>query len=160
MAGEQRRLAHAAKRDSTSMKILSLLGAIFLPATYLASIFSMSFFDFIPDDGGNPPSVSSSSSSPTDPAEPTPWSPVSPMLWIYFAITVPITLAIVVVWRWWDRRREVRYAAEDADIEAGIERMEAQIMATMRKRTLSKVRTWDVSGGATGATSKKGGKEK
>ena len=46
MAGEQRRLAHAAKRDSTTMKTLSLLGALFLPGTYLASLFSMTFFNF------------------------------------------------------------------------------------------------------------------
>lgn len=154
MAGEQRRLAHAAKRDSTSMKILSLLGAIFLPATYLASIFSMAFFDFIPDDNG----AASSPASPSTPtttaaADVTPvggnnasggWSPVSPLLWIYFAISVPLTIVIVVCWRLWDKRREVKYAKEDADIEAGIERMEAQIMATMRKRTLSKMRTWEV----------------
>lgn len=44
MAADQRRLAHASKRDSTSMKTISLLGAIFLPATLLASIFSMVFF--------------------------------------------------------------------------------------------------------------------
>ncbi|KAK4152833.1 hypothetical protein C8A00DRAFT_44176 [Chaetomidium leptoderma] len=130
MAGEQRRLAHAAKRDSTSMKILSLLGAIFLPATYLASVFGMAFFDFIPDsnDATSPPSPSSDPSSNSGG-----WSPVSPQLWIYFVITIPLTLAI-----------EGRYAMEDADIEAGIEKMEAQIMATMRKRTLSKARTWEV----------------
>jgi membrane protein implicated in regulation of membrane protease activity len=124
MAGEQRRLAHAAKRDSTSMKILSLLGAIFLPATYLASIFGMSFFNMNGDASS--------------------WE-ASPLVWIYFVITIPLTLAIVVAWRWWDRRRERRYAEEDADIEAGIDKMEAQIMATMRKRTMSKVRTWDAT---------------
>lgn len=149
MAGEQRRLAHAAKRDSTSMKILSLLGAIFLPATYLASIFSMSFFDFIPDgnDSSASPSGSASSSSSGSGSSSggTPWSPVSPLLWIYFAISVPMTIAIVICWKLWDRRREARYELEDADIEAGIERMEAQIMATMRKKTLSKARTWGTS---------------
>lgn len=46
MAADQRRLAHASKRDSTSMKTISLLGTIFLPATLLASIFSMTFFNF------------------------------------------------------------------------------------------------------------------
>jgi hypothetical protein len=150
MAGEQRRLAHAAKRDSTSMKILSLLGAIFLPATYLCSIFSMAFFDFIPDTGNEPPSTSPSSndsSSSSSSGGAVSWSPVSPLLWVYFVITIPITLMIVLLWRWWDKRREVQYAAEDADIEAGIEKMEAQIMATMRKRTLSKVRTWEGGGG-------------
>lgn len=45
MAADQRRLAHASKRDSTSMKTISFLGAIFLPATLLASVFSMVFFN-------------------------------------------------------------------------------------------------------------------
>ena len=51
IAGEQRRLAHAATRDSKPMKGLSLLGATLLPGTFLASIFSMSFFDFRPQPG-------------------------------------------------------------------------------------------------------------
>jgi hypothetical protein len=133
------------------MKILSLLGAIFLPATYLASIFSMAFFDFIPDDNGSTPSTPDPTTTGNAAAEAaaaaaavTTWSPVSPLLWVYFAITVPITLGIVLCWRWWDKRREVKYAKEDEDIEKGIERMEAEIMATMRKRTLSKMRTWEV----------------
>lgn len=46
IASQQRRLAHATKRDGTAMKTLSLLGAIFLPGTFMASIFSMTFFDF------------------------------------------------------------------------------------------------------------------
>ncbi|EOO04092.1 hypothetical protein UCRPA7_353 [Phaeoacremonium minimum UCRPA7] len=124
MAGAQRRLAHASKRDSNSMKTLSLLGAIFLPATYLASVFSMTFFNFSPDPGQ--PIVASS-------------------IWVYFAITVPITIVIVVIWRVWDRTRERQYAEEDVDLEAGIEKMEQQIMAMMRKRTLSKVRTWNLA---------------
>ncbi len=125
MAAQQRRLAHAAKRDSQSMKTLSLLGALFLPATYIASVFSMTFFNWQSAGGGDDAPV------------------VAPMLWIYFAITVPVTLAIVSFLVWWDKRREKVYAAEDADIETGIETMEAQIMATMRQRTLSKTRTWE-----------------
>lgn len=147
MAGEQRRLAHAAKRDSTSMKIISLLGAVFLPATFIAFIFSMSFFDFIPDgnnDSSSSPVPNSGSSTGSSTGGGAKWSPVSPLLWVYFAITVPVTLAIVVCWRWWDRRREAKYAQEDADIEVGIEKMEAQIMATMRKKTMSKARTWEL----------------
>lgn len=46
IAGEQRRIAHASKRDSTAMKTISLMGALFLPGTYLASVFSMTFFNF------------------------------------------------------------------------------------------------------------------
>ena len=36
MAGEQRKLAHASKRDSGAQKTIALLGAIFLPGAYLA----------------------------------------------------------------------------------------------------------------------------
>ncbi|KAK0748624.1 hypothetical protein B0T21DRAFT_389452 [Apiosordaria backusii] len=148
MAGEQRRLAHNAKRDSSSMKTLSLLGAIFLPATYLASVFSMTFFDF--NDNNNysrnngPVSGSGANGTGSGGEEREKNQVVSPDLWIYFVITVPLTLLIVLIWRIWDKRRDRKYEKEDADIEEGIEVMEQQIMAAMRKRTLSKVRTWDV----------------
>lgn len=36
MAGEQRKLAHASKRDSGAQKTIALMGAIFLPGAYLA----------------------------------------------------------------------------------------------------------------------------
>ncbi|KAI3337470.1 hypothetical protein HD806DRAFT_40700 [Xylariaceae sp. AK1471] len=121
MAAQQRRLAHASKRDSTAMKTLSLLGAIFLPGTFLASVFSMTFFNFNVDKG----------------------SEVSQELWIYFVVTIPLTLAIVGAWWVLGRRREKRYAAEDQDIEQGIERMETEILAIMRKKTMKKATTWN-----------------
>ncbi|KAI0200771.1 hypothetical protein F4808DRAFT_427853 [Astrocystis sublimbata] len=118
MAAQQRRLAHASKRDSTAMKTLSLLGAIFLPGTFLSSVFSMTFFNFrVPDN-----------------------SEVSQELWIYFAITIPLTVAIVGAWWALDRIREKSYAVEDFDIEQGIERMENEILAIMRKKTMNKAR--------------------
>ncbi|KAF6815673.1 hypothetical protein CPLU01_02682 [Colletotrichum plurivorum] len=120
MAGEQRRLAHASKRDSTAMKTISLLGAVFLPGTFLASVFSMTFFNF--ENGADPV--------------------ISKSLWVYFAITVPLTIIIVVGWIWFDRRREGQFAIEDADLEENIVNMEAEIMAMMRKRTMSKANTW------------------
>lgn len=127
MAGEQRRLAHASKRDSNSMKALSLLGALFLPATYLASVFSMTFFNFQNGSGGG------GGDGPV----------VAPTLWVYFIITIPLTLVVVLVWWVWDRHRDKKYRAEDEDLEKGIDAMEAKIMTNMRKRTMSKVRTWD-----------------
>ncbi|ROV98223.1 hypothetical protein VSDG_04474 [Cytospora chrysosperma] len=128
MAADQRRLAHASKRDSTSMKTISLLGTIFLPATLLASIFSMTFFNFqngafygLPMEGG-----------PT----------VAPTFWIYWAVTIPISFMVVIIWWIWDRSREKRYKKEDGDLEDQIDSMENVIMAKMRERTMSKVRTW------------------
>jgi hypothetical protein len=121
MAGEQRKIAHASKRDSAAMKWISLIGAVFLPGAYLASVFSMTFFNF----QGTGPAVTSS-------------------FWIYWAVDIPITIIIVAVWYVWEKRREAKYDREDADLEKGSEDMVKNIMAMMRKRTLSKVSTWDV----------------
>ena len=121
IAGEQRRIANASKRDSTAMKGLSLMGALFLPGTYLASVFSMTFFNFQSD------------------ANPV----VSSDLWIYFIVTIPITAVILLAWMWFDRRRERKYKQDDEDLEKNIEKMEKDIMFHLRKRTMSKVHTWN-----------------
>ncbi|KAH6888545.1 hypothetical protein B0T10DRAFT_55957 [Thelonectria olida] len=121
IAGEQRRIAHASKRDSTAMKTLSLMGALFLPGTYLASVFSMTFFNF--EKGASPV--------------------VSVQLWIYFAVTVPITVLIVCGWMWMDRRRIEQAKKDDEDLEKNIDKMENDIMFHLRKRTMSKTHTWN-----------------
>ncbi|KAI0914477.1 hypothetical protein F4824DRAFT_472126 [Ustulina deusta] len=132
MAGHQRRLAHASKRDSTAMKTLSLLGAIFLPGTLLSSIFSMTFFNFkVPSN-----------------------REVSQELWIYFAITIPLTLAIVGTWWALDRMREKAYAREDIAIEEGIKGMETEILAIMRQKTMHKAATWGSGSKSPTASSK------
>jgi hypothetical protein len=123
MAAEQRKIAHAGKRDSTAMKWISLIGAVFLPGAYLASVFSMTFFNF-QNTGTDQPAVAKS-------------------FWIYWAVDVPVTILIVAGWYVWEKRREAKYDREDADLEKGSEDMEKNIMASMRKRTLSKVSTWD-----------------
>lgn len=120
MAGEQRKLAHASKRDSAAMKTISLLGAIFLPGAYLASVFSMTFFNF--QDGA---------------------ATVSNQFWIYWVITIPLTIMIVAAWYVYEKKRERKYDKEDEDLEKGSEDMEREIMVMMRKRTMSKASTWD-----------------
>ncbi|SCO92421.1 uncharacterized protein FRV6_16549 [Fusarium oxysporum] len=112
IAGQQRRLANNSTRDSESMKTLALLGAIFLPGTFLASIFSMSFFNFQNDSG----------------------SPVSPRLWVYFAVMIPFTAVVVGAWLYWDSKRSHKFEMLDMDVETSIEKMEEQIMASMQRR--------------------------
>lgn len=68
---------------------------------------------------------------------------MSDSLWIYFAVTVPITAAIVALWLWFDRRREAQYAKDDEDLEQNIDKMEKEIMFHLRKRTMSKAHTWN-----------------
>ena len=67
---------------------------------------------------------------------------MAPTFWIYWAVTIPISIGVVIIWWIWDRSREKRYAKEDVDLEDQIDNMENVIMAKMRKRTMSKVRTW------------------
>lgn len=122
MAGEQRKLAHASKRDSSAMKLISLLGAIFLPGAYIAAVLSMDFFNF--KESG---------------------TMVATSFWVYWVITIPITGSIVAFWYIYEKRREATYDKEDADLEKGSEDMEKEIMATMRNRTMSKASTWTKS---------------
>lgn len=44
MITDQRRIAEASKKEANALKRLSMLGAIFLPGTFIASLFSMEFF--------------------------------------------------------------------------------------------------------------------
>ncbi|KAK4226558.1 hypothetical protein QBC38DRAFT_221177 [Podospora fimiseda] len=105
IAGDQRRLAHASKRDSQAMKGLSLLGALFLPGTFLASIFSMTFFDF-----------------QTAPS-------LSPQIWIYFAFAIPLTGVVVLGWLWWDRARQNRWARKESELDESIKTMEDDVLS-------------------------------
>jgi hypothetical protein len=96
-ATESRRIAIASKKDSTAMMTISILGAFFLPYTFIAvsflqmlrymeesdtskSLFSMSFFY---REGA-----------------------VAPSFWMYWAVTIPLTLIILVAWWFWCRREE------------------------------------------------------
>ncbi|ETS87209.1 hypothetical protein PFICI_01037 [Pestalotiopsis fici W106-1] len=76
-------IARASHQDSTQMKMISWVGMIFLPGTFFATFFSMSFFQWIPDDS---PRL------------------ISPWVCMYFGLTVIITGAIV--WFWWRKTKD------------------------------------------------------
>jgi thiosulfate reductase cytochrome b subunit len=68
---------------------------------------------------------------------------ISSKLWVYFVIMVPLTVIILLLWTWYDRRKEEKYARDDADLEKDIDKMEKDIMFHLRKRTMSKANTWN-----------------
>ncbi|KAK8071834.1 hypothetical protein PG996_005182, partial [Apiospora saccharicola] len=120
-------LANASKRDSASMKTLTMLGAVFLPGTFLSSMFSMPFFEFHDMSG-----------------------PVSRSLWIYIVLTVPLTGLVVLIWWWIDQRMARRFSTgfgaglvadedgkedEDNGAEEHLNRLEGQILERIRHRT-------------------------
>ncbi|KAK1640786.1 hypothetical protein BDP81DRAFT_310936 [Colletotrichum phormii] len=113
IAGDQRKIAHASKSDSQAMKALSLLGAAFLPGTFIASIFSMSFFDF-----------------QTRQYQPH----VSSKIWIYFAFMIPLTTAVLLGWLFWDhKRRRSQHFIRSATNNTGSD-TEMAILSELSKR--------------------------
>lgn len=96
------RMAVASTRDSSSMKALAVITALFLPGDFMASLFGMSMFDWqdVGDDdsssGDQPASPAAGSSS--DPKHPI----VTSRFWVYWSITLPLTITILCIWRaWW-----------------------------------------------------------
>ena len=126
IAQHQRLLALASKRDNQSMKALSIVGAVFLPATYLASLFSMTFFNFQPNNNNN---NSSSSSNNDDDSR-----VVAPTLWIYFAITIPLTLVVLALLFWWDWTREKQFAIEENEVSTTMPDLERRVETTLREK--------------------------
>ncbi|KAJ9162367.1 hypothetical protein NKR19_g1302 [Coniochaeta hoffmannii] len=71
------KIASDAKYDSSHMKTIATLTMVFLPATFVSSVFSMTFFDWDPPEGKQI---------------------VSQYAWIYPAIVAAITILVVGVW--------------------------------------------------------------
>ncbi|CZR54761.1 uncharacterized protein PAC_04645 [Phialocephala subalpina] len=105
-------ISRAAKKDSTSMTSIAILGIVFLPAMLIAvlpaflsnstfsayssqSIFSMSMFNFSTNLNPN--------ASPTSPTTLSSTSYVTSKFWIYWAVTIPLTLLILSIWYLWMR---------------------------------------------------------
>jgi hypothetical protein len=96
-------LGEAARLDSGAMKTIAVVTMAFLPPTFLSAciplivirhladnkqaIFSMSFFNYTPDQGS------------------TGWS-MSTEFWVYWVCAVPLTCLTLAVWHWRQRRVE------------------------------------------------------
>jgi hypothetical protein len=64
--------------------------------TVVQSLFSMSFFDFSPDEAGPGPA----------------WR-VSDRFWIYWVVTLPITMCTIAWWSYWQRKLVQRHDRGD-----------------------------------------------
>ncbi|RMX71706.1 hypothetical protein D0869_15361 [Hortaea werneckii] len=73
-------IASTSKADSSAMKALAVLSTLFLPGTFISALFSMSMFDWRAPDG-----------------QPI----VSDHFWVYWALTIPITLTILLALLYW-----------------------------------------------------------
>ncbi|PMD27018.1 hypothetical protein NA56DRAFT_562050, partial [Hyaloscypha hepaticicola] len=81
-------IAEDTRRDSSSMKTIAVLTLVFLPATAMASIFSMSMFNWQAQDGG---------------------TVVSSKIWIYVVVAVVLTCVVLIIWILWFNWTQKKY---------------------------------------------------
>ena len=78
------RMAVTSTRDSSSLKALAVITAVFMPGDFMASIFGMSMWEAWYDQDAGHTTL------------------LPPRFWLYFKITLPLTIVILVAWRaWW-----------------------------------------------------------
>ncbi|OAG42370.1 hypothetical protein AYO21_03538 [Fonsecaea monophora] len=83
-------ISSAARKDSASMKTIAVVTLAFLPATFVCTIFSMSFFTL----------------NVNDTTGEKHWL-ISDRFWIYWVITMPLTVLTLICW-WYGQRKEDR----------------------------------------------------
>ncbi|KAH9474913.1 Notoamide biosynthesis cluster protein M' [Psilocybe cubensis] len=77
------KIAVSTQRDSSSMITMAAVTMLFLPGTFVSALFSMVFFNSQSDNT----------------------LVVSEQIWLFFAITIPLTVAVFVLWLFWRRYR-------------------------------------------------------
>lgn len=87
LAETSRKLAELSQRDSTDMRVIAAVTLVFLPATFVSTFFSASFFNFQPAGGDH----------------------VSSWVWLYWAITAGLTAVVLLSW-WYLTRQKQRKA--------------------------------------------------
>ena len=92
LAKDSRTLAIESKRDSSSMKTIAAVTMAFLPCTFVASFFAVPMFDWSKPVGHN---VNMDT------------------FWIYWVVTIPLTLSTFLIWGAWFRYKTARNNRED-----------------------------------------------
>ena len=80
-------IAMATKDDGAAMKTIAIVTMLFLPATFVSALLGMNFFNFDPDEHGGHMTYSHD-------------------LWIYFVVSVVLTLGLFALWWIWQRYRQ------------------------------------------------------
>jgi Mg2+ and Co2+ transporter CorA len=89
VAEDSKQIAMLTRRDSADMRIIAAVTLVFLPPTFMATMFGSNLFQFIPSTSTN--------------------TVVSKWIWLYAVLTVTITAMVLIGWwqfskRQWQRR--------------------------------------------------------
>jgi Mg2+ and Co2+ transporter CorA len=104
-------VAEETRQDSAAMKTIAVLTLTFLPATAVASFFSMNTFNWFPGPGE---------------------VLCSPYIWIFFVVTIPLTLLVYAAWIWWFKISQKHYQTRH---EKGLEEIEEKLRFAIRSAT-------------------------
>ncbi|KAL4885815.1 hypothetical protein BJY04DRAFT_117977 [Aspergillus karnatakaensis] len=77
---------HDARSDSNMMKTIAVVSMVYLPGTFVSGLFGTNFFSFQADPGNT-------------------WL-TADEFWIYWAVTIPLTMATMGVWAIWHWREK------------------------------------------------------
>ncbi|KAK5124758.1 hypothetical protein LTR85_001471 [Meristemomyces frigidus] len=80
-------LAEVTRRDSADMRVIAAVTLIFLPATFVATLFSTSFFNFAPRE---------------------PQKLVSHWIWLYWTVAITLTALVMAGWLFMSRAMKNR----------------------------------------------------
>ncbi|WPG99167.1 Hypothetical protein R9X50_00197800 [Acrodontium crateriforme] len=115
MAAATAQVAEETRQDSAAMKTIAVLTLTFLPGTAVASFFSMNgMFNWPAGKDGEI---------------------ASPLLWIFFAVTIPLTIIIYLVWIVWFRISQKKYVKQHDEAVANFEK-------ELKMRVRSATGTW------------------
>ncbi|KAI1804454.1 glycoside hydrolase family 31 protein [Daldinia bambusicola] len=95
LADASRRIAEAARRDSSSMRTVAIMTMAFLPATFFAALFALPSLDW---HAGSAAGVVQ-----------------NPGFWVYWAFTLPSTAVVFGLWLLLDRRKGDDRGERDRD---------------------------------------------
>lgn len=124
------------------------MGIFFLPGTFLSSLFGMPFFSFKKGEyylSGDRPLCSNDLISRVSVADlNTGTDAVSKSIWIYFALTLPLTAMIVGVWYTFDQRRAKNGSDEDSQEtdDPRAETEEERESRLLETRIMRNIRRW------------------
>ncbi|KAF2273218.1 uncharacterized protein EI97DRAFT_164519 [Westerdykella ornata] len=126
IASDSRRIAILTRKDSTDMRIIAAVTLVFLPGTFVATVFSMGLFDwgFASTTGGG--NAGQSLGKPKTDDEKG--LKVSQYLWVYLVFTGVLTLMVLVGWgafSWVQSRKMVRRFGKDVKLD--IEKMDRNV---------------------------------
>lgn len=85
------------QKDTVALKTLAMVTMLFLPGSFIAALFSSSFF-LAWDDADNSRTGSTGLK-------------IMPQFGIYWVVTIPITLVVFIlyfVWLWWEHRQRTK----------------------------------------------------